>query len=357
MLRVREGGEEQTADRRVSPRMRTSPFCVAGLAAGLFLLSGSAWGQADVQVGTPAGGGGPALVKMPSPDDPAQEQYRATQRERVKAEKEMRKLRVEFFDNIRSTEIRQIGIAKLRKYADKPYLYPSLLREFARSGEDVRGTILDMFVDQQTDEADTTLVWTAVFDKDPELRTMASERLQKRIAARGEATERIKQVIALGLKPGASEEEMKTASILADKLNVIEVIPLLISAQLGGQQTAVGGGGTQDGESALAIILVGTQTAFVSDLEPVVGDSAVAFDPTISVVTEGTVLRIIDAHVFTYRMDVHYALTRLSERAWGRPTDHFGFDQPRWARWYKEEFQPYLKAKQGEKAAGAERTR
>jgi len=35
--------------------------------------------------------------------------------------------------------------------------------------------------------------------------------------------------------------------------------------------------------------------AFVSDLQPVVGNSAVAFDPTVSVITDGTFLRVIDA--------------------------------------------------------------
>jgi general secretion pathway protein D len=39
-----------------------------------------------------------------------------------------------------------------------------------------------------------------------------------------------------------------------------------------------------------ANIYVATQTAFVSDLQPVVGDSAVGFDPTVSVVTEGVTM-------------------------------------------------------------------
>jgi general secretion pathway protein D len=39
-------------------------------------------------------------------------------------------------------------------------------------------------------------------------------------------------------------------------------------------------------------IYVATQTAFVSDLNPVVGDSAVGFDPTVGVVTEGVTLLV-----------------------------------------------------------------
>lgn len=41
-----------------------------------------------------------------------------------------------------------------------------------------------------------------------------------------------------------------------------------------------------------ANIYVATQQAFVSDLEPVVGDSAVGFDPTVGVVTEGVTLLV-----------------------------------------------------------------
>lgn len=41
-----------------------------------------------------------------------------------------------------------------------------------------------------------------------------------------------------------------------------------------------------------ANIYVATQTAFVSDLQPVVGDSAVGFDPTVAVVTEGVTLLV-----------------------------------------------------------------
>ncbi|MFG0284339.1 MAG: hypothetical protein ACF8R7_07940 [Phycisphaerales bacterium JB039] len=42
----------------------------------------------------------------------------------------------------------------------------------------------------------------------------------------------------------------------------------------------------------VANIYVATQVAFVSDLQPVVGDSAVGFDPTVSVVSEGVTLLV-----------------------------------------------------------------
>jgi hypothetical protein len=329
------------------------PTFAAGLvvvAAAALLTNAAARGQGTVDVGVVGGGGGAAVVQVPNPDDPAVRTYAATQKQRVAAEREMRKLRAEYFDNIRNTEIRQIGISKLRQYADRPFLYPALLREFARCGEDVRGAILDLFADQQSDEGDTTLAWTAIFDKDEGWRAMAAERLQRRIKDPGEATTRMKQVIAHGLRRDSTEKQMAAAARLASQLNVLEVIPLLIAAQAGGTQTTtarVGG----DGDTSLAYILVGTQTAYVADLDVVVGDNAVAFDPQLAVITEGTYLRIISAHVITYRTEVHSALVDITSRAWGRPTGGFGYDQDRWAQWYKSEFLPHLAKLAEENAA------
>ena len=70
-------------------------------------------------------------------------------------------------------------------------------------------------------------------------------------------------------------------------------------------------------DGALADILVATQQAFVQDLQPVVGDSAVGFDPELGVVTSGTILRVMGAYVVTYRTEVHNSLVGLSSRAWG----------------------------------------
>ncbi len=61
-----------------------------------------------------------------------------------------------------------------------------------------------------------------------------------------------------------------------------------------------------------ANIYVATQTAFVSDLQPVVGDSSVGFDPTVSVVTEGVTLLVegtisADRRYVTMNVDVGLA--------------------------------------------------
>jgi hypothetical protein len=71
-----------------------------------------------------------------------------------------------------------------------------------------------------------------------------------------------------------------------------------------------------------------------------VSDSAVGFDPTISVANEGTVMAIRDASVTIYRTEVHRALVGLSSRAWGMPTNGLGYDYEAWKRWYFDEFLP-----------------
>ena len=103
---------------------------------------------------------------------------------------------------------------------------------------------------------------------------------------------------------------------------------------------------------ALAWILVGQQTAFVSDLEPIVADSAVAFDPQISTITTGTMIRVDDAAVSTtryiYNFDVHNSLVNMSTRNWGQGTATLGFDYRKWKEWYELTFEPYWQKKQME---------
>jgi hypothetical protein len=275
------------------------------------------------------------------PDEAMATEYASRQKRRSDMERELRKIRAEYFRGIRNRQIRQTGIMKIREYTD-PVIYPSLLEIFVRDGDDVRGAILDHLVDQQNDEADTVVAWTAIFDRDSDFRAMAAERLKHRIAIAGEPTPRIKSVIAEGLRRNR-DDEIAAAAQLAQALRIAEAIPMLINLQV--QQRGSASGGR---ERSLAWILVGQQQAFVSDLTPVIGASAVAFDPKLSVVTTGTVLRVVDAVVITYRVDVHNALVGLTSDLWGQSTAHLGWDGRAWADWYRNEFRPYWAARQAE---------
>jgi hypothetical protein len=82
----------------------------------------------------------------------------------------------------------------------------------------------------------------------------------------------------------------------------------------------------------------------------------VAFDPTVSVITEGSVLAVSGGAVVTYRYEVHNALVGLTSAAWGQSTAKLGFDKKAWEQWYTGEFLPYMAAKKAESAppTGAE---
>lgn len=303
---------------------------LAGVAAPRALAQG------EITQPTSRGGTRVGVVRVPDPADPRQEAYRAEQRRRVALERELYTIRAQHFGAMRNETIRRAGIEKLRAF-DEPVIFPSLLKIFAREKADVRTAILDHLAALGTDQADATLAWAAVFDRDREHRGAAAERLAARCRETGGASERVRSVIAEGMRR-TDRDALAAAAHLADVLNVVQAIPMLITAQLGGGGAGAGGG--SGGESSLAQIVVGTQTAYVSDLQPVVGDSAVGFDPQLAVVTEGVVLRVVSATVVTYQYDVHRSLVALSGRAWGRSTEHLGFDQRAWAKWYEDEFLP-----------------
>lgn len=251
---------------------------------------------------------------------------------RVEVERDLRKLRAKYFGPIRNREIRQIGIDKLREYTDAQ-IYPSLLSIFEREDKDVRTAIIEHLADQKTDEADATIAWGAVYDKQEWFRQTAGKRLRERTQDAG-VPNMVKWVVASGLK-SPSDTEVASAANLAGQLKLFEAIPMLINAQV----TGGGGGGLPP---AIADIIIGTQQAFIADLQPVVGDNAVAFDPTLGVVTDGTVLRILGASVVTYRTEVNRALVGLADSGWdGRSTASLGWDNSAWRAWYANEFKPY----------------
>ncbi|MBX3363612.1 MAG: HEAT repeat domain-containing protein [Phycisphaeraceae bacterium] len=248
-------------------------------------------------------------------------------------------LRRDYFRATRNVELRQVGISKLRKHATPDNL-PVLLEVFRREHPEVRRAMLDLLAEHESAEADTALAWAAVFDSSQDMRNDALERLRRRIAETGgEPSDRVVYVVAQGIKR-PDIRTRRTAAQVADVLNIVQVIPHLIAAQVGG-----GGSAQNERTGDLAWILVGKQRAFVSDLQPVVAESAVAFDPQLSVVTEGVLIRVSDASVVTYISEVHSALVGIASRASGEDLSRFGYDQERWARWYIDEFIPAQRLK------------
>ncbi|MCE7972730.1 MAG: hypothetical protein DYG92_00160 [Leptolyngbya sp. PLA1] len=284
------------------------------------------------------------------PDSPEARTYAAHQRARLESERQLRRLRMQHFGPIKKTEVRQEGLVKLREF-NSPALFPTMLEVFEREGPDVKNALLDLFDEDQTDQGVAAMTWMGIFDSSAEARSLAEARVRARAAKAGRTPLQTKLVVFEGLR-SHDQSEVSRAAKFAAGMDILEAIPWLIAGQVQGvpqQQTASVGLGQRTG--ALAWILVGKQTAYVSDLQPVVGPSAVAFDPQLSTVTEGVILRVLDAVVITYHVDIHNALVDLTSRSWGQSTEPLGWNVPAWHKWYRETYLPYLAEKQALAAA------
>jgi hypothetical protein len=291
--------------------------------------------------------------KIIDPDGEAVKRWAAQQKIRKAAEKDLRKLRFQNFGQRRG-QVRQEGIVKLREYTDPAY-FPMLIDIFGKEGVDVRIAMLDHFRDHEGGEGDAALGWMAIFDRAPEVNGPALDRIRDRAKKVGHVPTEVKYAAMEGLT-SRDDETVAQACRVVNTLNILEAIPLLINGQVQGapSQSGAGAGNLGSGNGALAWIAVGTQTAFVSDLTPVVGPNAVAFDPELSTVTDGTVMRVIDAVVVTYSLEMHNALTDMTSREWGKSTREFGWNTPLWQRWYRDDFKPMLARREAAAQAKAE---
>ncbi len=273
------------------------------------------------------------------PESPEARRYAEQARKRLAAEKEIRKIRFQHFQ-AKKPEIRQEGILKLRDYND-PALYPSLVEIFERDAADVKLALLDMFETAATAEGDTTIAWMSIYDSDAEVRRSAAERIKARIGKSGVTPNGVKLVVAKALRSG-NDKHMVAAGTLARIAGIIEAIPWMYGAQVGGGTGAATGGTGRGGD--LAWIMIGTQVAFVSDLQPVVSEGAVAFDPELSVITEGVILRIQDAAVYTYHTVLHTGLVDWTSDLTGTSTASLGWDHAKWKEWHTSVFDPWWKS-------------
>lgn len=269
------------------------------------------------------------------PNSPEMQKFREARQRELSLQKELKKIRFQHFRTKR-TEERQEGLIKLKAYAD-PKNFETLVKFFEPEGEDVVVWMLDVFADATCHEGDTCIAWLSVYGREKSTREQASRRVARRMRELGELPEGMGMAIYSGLRSGESTP-MSAAANLVDQFDIISAIPWLISAQVGSRGGAGGGSIDRGSSGDLAWIAVGTQQAFVSDLTPVVGPNAVAFDPQLDVVTSGTVLRISDAVVYEYHYEIHVPLTRLTSRLTDTDTSPLGWDAEKWTRWYTKEF-------------------
>lgn len=233
-------------------------------------------------------------------------------------------------------ETRQVGIARVRDLVTTESL-PIALEIMRREDEDVRTAIMDAISVRKDPEAAIALAWVAIHSERLADREAAVSRLDSVLALdRVEARNDVAYLIARTLR-SSDQDARGRAAQLANQFSIVQALPHMIAAQVG---TRGGGRAIEDNPGDRAYIAIGQQTGFVSDLTPVVADNAVAFDPTISVLNTGVLLRIVDSSVVIYQMDIHNALSGLASRASGTDTSGFGFDQDRWWSWFGDDFQP-----------------
>ncbi|MFT3685504.1 MAG: HEAT repeat domain-containing protein [Phycisphaerales bacterium] len=254
---------------------------------------------------------------------------------KVDAEKVMKTIRFKNFGSKNVQDIRQAGIAELRKITE-PAAFPSMIEIYRDEQADVRKAVCEHLADLNTDQSLTTLAYTAVFERKPEFRQAATDALKVKLAERKSVPAGVHTVVASGLD-NVNGLVRGDAARLASTLKLVEAIPAMIAAQI-----SPSGGGSAGGY--IAYIVVGTQRAYVADLDPVVGDNSVAFDPVPGVITEGTVLAINDAVAIQYHTGVHDALVGLTSGLSGDDTSKLGWNPKKWQTWYAGTLVPKLQA-------------
>jgi hypothetical protein len=270
----------------------------------------------------PDRGAVPPIIAIMRETDPAELARRAAAREYGRR---IRLMRHRYFDGMKDTGRRHQGIAELRAFTD-PVAFMPLVEELKGERDDVRLALLEHLAGAGP-EGQPALAWMAIDEgADPGLRQEAARRVSS------PPTEEVLAVLDRGLR-SPRHDVANAAGSLAGSVNALATIPLLIFAQV-----------TRDepqGQGDLAWIAVQTQRAYVQRVDAVVGNGAAGFFPVPGIVTEGAILRVVDAVVVIYRTEVHQALVSMTSRDWGRPTESLGYDIPRWFAWYNQEYVPF----------------
>jgi hypothetical protein len=269
------------------------------------------------------------------PADPRLEGYRQMRRRQMGFEREIKKVRFEHLRAVNRPDMRQAGFDTLRGMTD-PAAFSPLLELVGDQGADAEQFLIEHFAGIDTDQSRCALAWIAVNGASESFRADARRVLVDQVAR----TRRIPAgvvSIASGSLEASSGRVVTAGAHLVESLGLWQLIPPLIHAQFGRTSDS----GETDRTGPLAWILVGTQTAFIADLEPVVAEGAVGYDPQLAVLTTGTLLVIDDAVVVTYRTEVAGVLNGMTQRFVGSDTTLIGPDPKGWQRWHREVYVPW----------------
>lgn len=302
-------------------------------AAILLMTAATACGQAtegyqqqDPRYGLldplPESGGLPAIIELRDGPTAAELAFRADVREYAK---QIRAIRAKYFRHIRVADIRNQGIELLREFTD-PAAFRPMIEQLDREADDVRLAVLDHF-SGQGDFGQAALAWVSIYDDNLAIRNEAVNRMVT------PPSPRVLQVLDGALRSPV-HQYANAGGALAGSLNALETIPLLIMAQAAPQRPA-------GDQGDLAWIAIQTQRAYTAGLIPIAGDSSGAFQPIIGTISEGTVLRVVDAVVIVYRTNIHQSLVAMTSADWGQSTADYGYNIDRWWNWYNTEYVPH----------------
>ncbi len=296
------------------------------------------WTQVDPRYGLltpiPDHGAVPPIIELAG--RPTDDELAFRRRSRDYAAR-IRRIRHEYLGRMRVDELRDRGIGELRMLTD-PAAFMPLIEELTGQKDDVRLAVLDHF-SGQGDDGQAALAWVAIHDPGEAFRHEARRRMAS------PAPDPVLRVLDSALRSNR-HDIANHAGTLAGSLRVLQAIPLLIFAQATADPF--------DEPGDLAWIAVATQRAFVARIEPIVGSGVGAFQVIPGVVSEGVILRVVDAVVIFYRTEVHRSLVMMTTDDWGQSTAHLGYDMKQWWAWYNDQ---YLPRKNAEIAAAALRRR
>jgi hypothetical protein len=297
-------------------------WVAACLGAGALALDASASGLSPI----PSKGPVPPMVEP----DAAIEQEHEIRAKRRQYERQVKTIANKHFGSVKVEAIRVEGLAKLKEFTD-PASFRPMFEVVADEKDDVRLSVLDHF-QSQGEGGHGALAWVAIHAEDASMRHEATKRIPT------PASTPVMRELDSALR-SPKHAVANNAGALAGSLHVVSAIPLLIFAQ------ATEDSAPREGQGDLAWIAIQTSTAFVSNVQPVVGDGAGGFAPVIGVVREGVLMRVHDAVVVNYRMDIHHALVNMTSTEMGEPTERLGYNMREWWAWYNDEFVPRYNAK------------
>lgn len=276
------------------------------------------------------------------PQSPEMREFARMRKEQLRIEQDLKKIRRQYFHSVSNIPKRQEGLAVLRDFKYAAAFEP-LIEIFGCEGTDTCETLLSMFSEEGGHAGQSCIAWLAVYGCDDSVRDAAKKAMRETINDEGEPPLGAKMVIYSGLRSKKESIRAAAAGIVKD-LQIISAIPWLIATQVGGGGIGMGSADRGD-DGDLAWIAIGTQQSFVSDLTPVVGPSAVAFDPQLSVVTSGTLIRIQNAIVYEYHYEIHNPLVDLTSSLTDTSTQRMGWDADKWKEWLLKDFPALREAK------------